>query len=463
MDSPDALLGATYWLVNGISFFALVVLLTFGIYFSSAEMAFASLNRSRIKGLAESGGKRGRRAALVMDMYENRFDEALSTLLIGNNTVAIIAATLSASLAVRLLGETWGWFVSTVLITVIVIVFTDIIPKGVSKAQPEKVALFAAPLLNLLMKLFKPLTWLVLKIKESMNRLFVNRHNDDDEFDDEKSLVEQELIFMVEEAEKEGSMNEDDSTLITNAIEFNELEAGDILTPRVSIVSIPVTATIEETTEVFLDSGYARMPVYEGHLDKIVGVVHLRDILKCRSAANKDKALGITDVMQPAVYTVATAHVTDLLNLLKKEKTHMAFVTDEYGGTEGLVTMEDILEQLVGDIWDESDEIIEEFLAMGDNRYKVICTADIEDMFEYFDIENVETDANSVGGWINEMLRHTPEEGESFTFDKLLVTVTKSDGKRAEECVIEVIQETPDGEHPELDESRNTDDKEEGK
>ena len=420
---------------NLISVIALIILLLFGVFFSGAEMAFSSLNRARIKNMAESGGKRGRRANIVADLYENRFDEVISTLLTCNNLVAITSATVSVSLFVRLLGE-WGYIVSTVLISAIVIVFTDIFPKSISKQQPEKIAIACAPIIKFLMVILKPVNWVIAKIKNSISAPFATKEEDNGE--DEQALRGQELIFMVEEAEKDGAINEDESLLITNAIEFDDITAGDIITPRVDILSIPHDASIDDVAVMFLESGYSRMPVYEDSLDNIKGVIHLRDFLRCMAKSNDEKPLTLADITTPAIYTVPSAKIAELLQLLKKERSHIAIVTDEYGGTEGIVTMDDILERLVGDIWDEHDEIIEEFVPLGDNKYKILCTAYIDDMFEFFEMK-AESEANTVGGWIMDELRRIPEEGDSFTFEKLNVTITKSDQRRPEECLVEVI------------------------
>ena len=423
-------------ILNLISIASLILLLLLGTYFSAAEMAFSSLNRARIKSLAENDGEKSKRAKQVLGLYENRFDEVISTLLICNNTVAITSATVSVALFIRLIGDV-GYIVSTVLISAIVIVFTDIFPKSLSKDQPEKVAMLCAPALRVLMTLCRPLNIGVIKMK---NRMGTNFFSKTEENESEQSMVSQEILYMVEEAEKEGDINEADSQLITNAIEFNDVLAWDILTPRVNIVSIPMGASIEEIAELFLESGYSRMPVYEDSLDTIRGIVHIRDFLKCMASGAGTKPVTIEDIITPAVFTVTSARVTDVLTVLKKEKSHMAIVADEYGGTEGLVTMEDILEQLVGDIWDENDEIIEEFLELGGNKHKVLCTAAVDKMFEYFDME-AESESNTVSGWITDMFRHLPEVGESFTFEKLTVTVTKIDGPRVEECEVEVAVE----------------------
>jgi len=429
----------TFAITNLISITALLALFALGAYFSATEMAFASINRAKLKNIADSGGKRGKRATTVFGMYENKFDEVISTLLICNNLVAIAAATVSVSLFVRLIGE-WGYLFSTIVISAIVIVLTDIFPKSIAKQNPEKLMLSSVPILRLFMVLLKPINKGIEKMKNALSKRFVNQ-DEEKTAEEEQAELEQEIIFMVEEAEKEGSMNEEDSTLITNAIEFSELSAWDIITPRVEIVSIPITADKASVSQQFIESGYSRLPVYEDSLDNILGVVHIRDFM--RHLAEDSATLDLKDILSPAVFTVTSARVKDLLQLMKKEKSHIAIVTDEYGGTEGIVTMDDILERLVGDIWDEHDEVIEEFRDLGNNKHKILCTSYIDDMFEYFDMD-AESESNTVGGWIMDMLRRIPEKGDSFTFEKLLVRVTKVDGRRALECVVEVLEEMVD-------------------
>ena len=426
----------SFMVANFISISALIVLLALGAYFSGTEMAFASINRAKLKNIAENGGKRGKRAAVVFDLFEDKFDEVISTLLICNNLVAIAAATVSVSLFVRLIGE-WGYLFSTVVISAIVIVLTDIFPKSISKQNPEKVIIAGAPFLIFWMVILKPINKGIAKMKNGLTAKFANKE-DEKTAEEEQAQLEQEIIFMVEEAEKDGSMNEEDSLLITNAIEFSDLNAWDIITPRVEIVSIPITANRDAVAQQFLDSGYSRLPVYEDSLDNIKGVVHIRDFL--RHLATEEDVFELKSILTPAVFTVTGARVKELLQLMKKEKSHIAIVTDEYGGTEGIVTMDDILERLVGDIWDEHDEVVEEFRDVGNNKHRILCTAYIDDMFEYFDTKG-ESESSTVGGWIMDMLRRIPEKGDSFTFENLLVRVTKVEQRRAVECIVEVMEQ----------------------
>lgn len=417
---------------NLISIAALLATLLLGIYFSAAEMAFSSLNRARINSMADSDAASSKRAKRVVQLFEHHFDEVISTLLICNNTVAITSATISVALFVQLLGE-WGYVVSTVVISTIVIIFTDIFPKSLSRENPEKVAMFCVPFLSVLMRLLKPVNWLIFKLKNLFERqrhdgmLILN--------EEEQELREQELIFMVEEAEKDGAIDEEDTELITNAIEFNDITVWDIITPRVDIASVSYDATVDEVMELFLKAEFSRIIVYDGSLDNIRGVIHLRNFL--RLLADEGESRRLSDVIRPAVFTVTSARISDVLQLFKKEHTHLAVVIDEYGGTEGIVTMDDILERLVGDIWDEHDEVVEEFLEVGENKYRILCTAYIDDFFDFFDIKG-SSESSTVGGWIMDELRHAPVCGDRFEFENLVVTVTKTETLRAVACEVEV-------------------------
>lgn len=420
---------------NLISVLALIVTLLLGIYFSAAEMAFSSLNRARIKSMAEAESETKDKAAQVAQLYEERFDEVISTLLICNNTVAITSATISAVLFVRLLGE-WGYFISTVTISAIVIVFTDIFPKSLSKENPEKVAMWCVPFLQFLMVMLKPMTWFIVKMKDGFGK---GQTKAVETLDPEEQVFrEQELIFMAREAEKDGAIDEEDTALITNAIEFNDLAVWDIITPRVDLISVADDAAIDEVMALFLESEYSRIIVHGGSLDQIKGVIHLRDFMRLLAKKEEEVPLQLTDIIKPAVFTVTSARISDVLQLFKKEQTHLAVVSDEYGGTEGIVTMDDILERLVGDIWDEHDEVVEAFLMLEAGKYRVLCTSYINDLFELFDIK-AESESSTVGGWIMDELRRVPEIGDCFESEGLMVTVTKADARRVIECEIERI------------------------
>jgi len=256
------------------------------------------------------------------------------------------------------------------------------------------------------------------------------------ESDDEaQGFRGEELLYVVEEAKQDGTISEEDTLRISKTIEFNDLLVGDILTSRTNIVGITKSCSFDDMTRAFNEHAYSRLPVFEENMDNIVGIVHIKDFLKC----TVNKKLSIDEIITPVVYTAPVTEVPELFKLLQKEKKHMAIVVDEHGGTAGLVTMDDILRQLVGDIWDEHDEVKEDFVPLKDNKHKVYCTADIDRMFEYFGMDD-ESESSTVGGWIIDILGKIPEKGDNFTYKNLSVTVTKANPKRAEECLIEVLE-----------------------
>lgn len=416
---------------NGVLIAALIFTLVLGTYFSAAEMAFASLSRARINSMAgAASGDKSKRARKVVHLYEDRFDEVIATLLICNNTVAITSATISVALFVQLLGE-WGYFVSTVIISAVVIIFTDIFPKSLAKENPERVAMFCYPLLNFLMIMLLPINWAIMRFKGLFNRKA--EEENPVMAVDEQELRGQELIFMAREAEKDGAMAEEETELITNAIEFNDIPVWDVITPRVDVVSVASNATREDLMALFLEAEYSRIVVHEETLDNIKGVIHLRDFLRLLA----DESLSVADIIKPAVFTVTSAKISDVLQLFKQEHSHLAVVIDEYGGTEGIVTMDDILERLVGDIWDEHDEVVEEFLLIGEGVYRVLCTSYIADLFVFLNIKAT-SESSTVGGWIMDELKRTPNVGDSFEFENLVVTVTEVEQLRATMCEVEI-------------------------
>jgi len=374
--------------------------------------------------MAEGGSKR---ATLVLKLYGN-YDKLLSTILVGNNVANLSAASISAVLFIRYFGDI-GAMLSTVVITIVVLVFADVTPKSLAKESPEKFALFSAPLLHCLMVVLTPVNYIFFQWKKFLTMILKTSTND-------VTITEEELLSIVEEAEHEGAIDEDDKQLIKNAIEYNDLQAHDILTARMSIQGISRDATVDKLANVFLESGYTRIPVYENSIDNIIGIIRLRDFLE---QVLKEKE-SFESIITPAVFVAPSIKINDLFKMLQKEKIHMVVVTDEYGGTAGIVTMEDILEELVGEIWDESDEIVEEFISLGDHQYKIICAAEIDKMFEFFKIKD-EVDSSTVSGWIMDMLGKIPEENDSFVYKNLNVTVHKTGHRKALECIISVSQE----------------------
>lgn len=397
---------------------ALAALIALSAYFSATETAFTSLNRIRLKTRADDGDKRAARTlALAAD-----YDRLLSTLLIGNNIVNNVATTIGAVLFIKLIGSAKGPTVSATVLTVVILVFGEVTPKSLAKERPEVWAIAATPLLRVLAVVLTPVNFLFTQWKKLLRVLL--RHQDDD------GITEEELMGMVDQAETEGSLDQHESDLIRNAIEFNDMEVSEILTPRVDLEALADTATMEEAAAMYASSGFSRLPIYHDSIDNIIGVLHEKDFYAayCRGVKR------LSELRSSVLYTTETARISDLLRQLQQNKVHMAVVVDEYGGTQGIVTMEDIMEELVGEIWDEHDEVIEEFRKQSDGSYLVACSADLDDLYDLFDMKpSEEYDASSVSGWVMEEIGRVPDVGDRFRADGLEVCVTRVEHRRVME------------------------------
>ncbi|MDO5310295.1 MAG: hemolysin family protein [Clostridia bacterium] len=393
----------------------MIVLVIFSAYFSATETAFSSLNRTRLKALAEKGDKRAKRAYEISE----RYDKLISTILIGNNIVNIALASLGTVLFVKLCGDV-GATVSTVVITVVVLIFGEISPKSIAKDCPEKFAMFSAPFLKFCIMILTPLNFVFSAWKRLLTRLLKT--------ESDSRMSQEELLMLVEEVQQDGSIDENEGELLTNVIEFSNIEAEDILTHRVDLEAVSVEADKSEIAEVFHTSKFSRILVYRESIDNIIGVIHQKDFYTGMGVTSKS----IEEIITPVIFVLRNEKINDMLEKLQKSKSHMAVVLDEYGGTYGIVTMEDILEELVGEIWDEHDEVVESIRKCGD-AYMVNAAMDFDDFCEYFDIET-ESDSTSLSGWIMEQMEKIPEPGESFKFENLTVTVTSVDNHRISEA-----------------------------
>ena len=392
-------------------------------YFSATETAFSTFSKTKIKTIAEKGNKK---AELVLKLSED-YDKLLSTILIGNNIVNIALASLGTVLFVRFLGDAKGPTVSTAVITVVVLIFGEITPKSIAKDMPEKFSLFSAPLLNALVWILRPINFLFSMWKKLVSLIVKN--------DDDNKMSQEELLMMVDEVEQEGSIDSDESELLRNVIEVTDKQAKEILTHRVDLVAVPNDATKEEIAKVFTETRFSRLPVYEETIDKIIGFIHQKNLYIDGKMVDED----ISEIMSPVIYVNEYEQVTDILKRLQQEKSHIAVVVDEYGGTKGIITMEDILEELVGEIWDEHDEVEEDIEQVNENLFVVDGSESIDDFCKFFDIE-FESDSVSVGGWISEQLGKIPEEGDTFDYENIRVTVTVTDSHRVESAQIVKIE-----------------------
>ena len=398
---------------------AIIALVVCSMFFSSTETAFSCFNKIKMKNLAANDNKR---AELVLKLDDD-FDKLITTILVGNNISNIAMTTVATVFSIATWGAKFGPTIATIGITIIVLVFGEVSPKIIAKENPEAAALFLAPMINALMKILTPITILFAGLKRFLIKMFGN--NDGPDFS------EDELLTIVEEAEAGGAIGEEQSELIANAIEFNDVEAIDVLTPRVDIVAIEKGQTVDEIREIFKESGMSRLPVYEDDLDNIIGVINQKDFYN----NNVQTVEEVDRIIKPVVYVAESIKAAVLLKKMQKNKTHIAIVVDEYGGTTGLVTLEDIIEEIVGDIYDEHDAVAsKDVIPAGKNSYNVSGGANLEDFFDMFG-EEIDLDVTTVNGWVMIELDKLPEDGDSFVYESkhkiFHVKITKSDGRRA--------------------------------
>ncbi|MFI3140728.1 MAG: hemolysin family protein [Clostridia bacterium] len=396
----------------------LIIMVALSAFFSASETAFSSVNQARLKTMANSGDKKAKQALKLVENY----DELLSTILVGNNIVNISSATIATILFCEFFVKN-GATISTIVMTVVVLIFGEITPKSIAKEAPEKFAMAVVPIYKMLNLILKPVNFLLLKLKTGIKKL-VGASSEN------SALTEDELLTIVDEVQQ---LNEEESELIKNAIEFNDVDVADIFTPRIDVDAVENTATNKEIANIFKQTGHSRLPVYKENIDSIIGVINEKDFHNIIGGSNKK----IDAIIKPAQYVVSSMKVSNLLKLLQRTKSHIAVVVDEYGGTQGIVTMEDILEELVGEIWDEHDEEDGKIKQNEDGSYIIPTSEDLDDLFEMFDISQ-DIDSATINGWIIENIDKIPTVGDSFDFDNLTITVSSIENRRATEINIKV-------------------------
>lgn len=403
-----------------VSTLVIIFCIIMSAYFSATETAFSSMNRIRVKNMAEKGNKR---AQLVLRLSDN-YDSLLSSILIGNNIVNILSASLATVIFVKMLGEDMGASISTIVTTVVVLIFGEVSPKSIAKESPERFAMFSAPLLKIFIVLLTPANFLFKQWKKLLSAIF--------KVSEDKGITEEELLTIVEEAEQGGGIDKAESTLIRSAIEFNELEAVDIFTPRTDVVAVPADMPEEKIAGIFAETGYSRIPVYEESKDQVIGVLYQKDFHNLAYHTGKS----IREILKPAVFITKNKKINDLMKELQMKKQHFAVIMDEFGSMLGIVTLEDILEELVGEIWDEHDEVVQEIELVGAAEYRVSGKANVEKLFEQLGRART-FDVLTVNGWVMEELGKIPAEGDSFQSGGLFVRVEKMAGKRVEMVYIQ--------------------------
>lgn len=410
-----------------LNYIAIVIFLIFSAFFSATEIAFASANEVRLRQAAEK--KKTLSARLALDTY-NHYEDALATILIGNNLVNIGSSSVATVIVVSLLGESHAW-VATLAMTILVLIFGEITPKIIAKAIPETFATVIAIPIYVCRVITKPIVIVIQAIIKLVSLLWKNK------VDTSPTVTEDELETIIETIEDEGVIDEDKCELIQSAFGFDDVQAYEIITPRVDLLAINIDSPREDMIEKIVTSTYSRIPVYRDTIDNIIGILHVNRVLK-ELTENSDA--NILELLLPPVYVHKTMALDNVLNKMQKEKCHMTIVTDEYGGVMGVLTMEDVLEQLVGDIWDESDEIEPEITELSDNVYEVDGDMRIEDFFDEidFDDRNFDDDNATVGGFVVELLDRYAHKNDVVTYENLTFTVTKVKKRRILKLKVEV-------------------------
>ena len=405
-------------------------------YFSATETAFSCMNKTRIKSKAEKGNKR---ALLALQLGED-YDRLLSTILIGNNIVNIALASLGTMLFVSIYGDI-GATISTVVCTVVVLIFGEVSPKSIAKDCPEKFAMFSAPFIQLLVWVLLPFNFLFTQWKKLLSKLF--KH------EEESKMSQEELLMLVEEVEQDGSIDSDEGSLLKNVIEFTDLKVEEILTHRVDIEGFSVDTPKDEIGRLFVETKFSRLLVYEGDIDHVVGVLNHKDFYTEDGVTDRE----ISELISEPLFVPKVTRSGDLLKQLQSSQAHLAVVVGEYGETEGIVTMEDILEELVGEIWDVHDEVVELFHAIDETTWRVGCDVALSEFGEHFGLE-IESESSTLNGWITEQIEKIAEEGDVFTFQNLDIRVVEVESHRATFVEVTVLPEETEAEEdaPEAEE-----------
>lgn len=404
--------------------FLLIFLIFLSAFFSASETAFSSVNKIRLKNYVDEK-RRGSKKALYI--AEN-FDRALSTILVGNNIVNIAAASISAKVATDLFGGNTGLVISTVGMTILILIFGEVLPKSLAKENAESFSLMISDVLYMLIQLFTPVTALLVMLKQFVSKLFGHRA-------DTPSVTEEELKVMVDLSEEEGVIDNKEKELVHRSLDFNDILVGEIFTPRIDMVAVEVNQPIEEIRDIFLRERYSRVPVYEGDIDNVIGILSESDFF---SQLVQGKEVNVRELLRTPLFVVESMRISTLLPELQKSKVHMAIVIDEFGGTSGLITLEDILEQIVGEIWDEHDEAVKTFQKINDYEYEFNAELPLDEFCDILGIEELESSSHTLGGWVFEMFERIPTVGESFEHESLTVTVRQVENRRIRKVLVRI-------------------------
>jgi len=399
----------------------ILVMMILSALFSGTETAYSSVNKLRLKNYEAQGSKKAAKALKLA----NRFDEVLTAVLIGNNIVNIAASSVGTIVFIDLIGKN-GPAVSTVVITILVLTFCEVLPKSYAKRNAEKLALALANPLSALIGLFKPAVFLLNKLSSAVSK-----------GKEAPSVTEDELKYMIDEIEEQGVIEEQESELVKSALEFDEISVSEILIPRVKVVGVELNSTIDEIKDTFSSEMYSRLPVYEKSLDEIVGIITNKAFFKMLVEGGSD----IKSIIQEVPHIADTKLISEAMRDMQRSKVHLAVVTDQYGGTKGIITLEDIIEELVGEIYDEDDEIVNSLLMIAPDKYEVAGDMSVSDMLEMLDLDEdtIDTEYNSVGGWVTDVMEHIPEAGETAETGIFRITAAEVNEQNVEKVIIEVL------------------------
>lgn len=410
----------------------IVILIALSAFFSASETAISSVNRIRLKGMAENGSKGAARALNILVKY----DKALTTILIGNNIVNIATSSISTILCIQLVGEKYGSLVSTVAVTFIVLIFGEIMPKSIAKDHAEGVCIGVSAAITFLMLIFTPFSSFFILLKKGLGRLF---HKEES-----VSVTEEELMAIIDEIEDEGVLEEQESALVRSALQFDEITVDEIITPRVRIVAVDVNDTAEEVREKFFKEQYTRMPVFEKNLDNIIGIINEKDFINAYERNGTE--LSVRELVQDTIYVPSMQKISEVLRLMQKKKCHMSVVLDQHGGTLGIVTMEDLLEELVGEIWDESDEVRSPVTMRSEKELEVYGEVSLKSLRRFLESRDIDveidSEAHTVAGWVLELFGSIPRDGDEIETEEFKVTVLEAAELRVNKVRIE-LKEKP--------------------
>ncbi|WP_113930911.1 hemolysin family protein [Bacillus sp. P14.5] len=409
------------------SLILLGVLILLSAFFSSAETAYSSVNKIRLRNY-ESEGARGSRKALYI---ADNFDRALSTILVGNNIVNIAAASISAKLATDLFGGNTGLIISTFGMTILILIFGEILPKSLAKENAETYSLQISGILYLLIKILTPVNFFFIKLKEWVSKVFSKNAS-------MPSVTEEELKVMLDISEEEGVIDKEERELIHRSMDFDDIMVSEVLTPRIDVMAAEVNQSVEEIKEIFFEERFSRIPIYEDHIDNVIGILSEKEFF---THLLKYGEVNVRELIREPMFVFESAKISTLLSKLQKDKVHMAIVVDEFGGTTGLITLEDILEEIVGEIWDEQDEKFHSMTKVSENVYKFDSQFQLDEFTDLLDLPEPESSYHTIGGWVVESFEDIPSEGESFDYENVKITVEEVDNRRIRTIKVEVSEE----------------------